>query len=121
MVTSYRCGSLHVDSTGRSPAATPSLVVPRALALDLRLTAGDQPLTVEVRLYPAAGVYGSFFRWPEDLPSGEERVDAFVPPASTFYGFQYLPEVPSGAYSLVVRAAWAGPVEVFYAISLTLE
>ncbi len=120
-VTSYRCEVLSVDSTGRSPAATSSLVVPRDLALDLRLTAREQPLAVEIRLYAAAGVYGSFLRWPEDLQSGEEPVDAFEPLASTFYGFQFLPLAPPGGYSLVVRVAWEGPVVVFFAISLTLE
>jgi hypothetical protein len=120
-VTSYRCGGLHVDSTGSSPAVAPSLAVPRDLAVNLRLTAGEQPLSVEVRLYPGAGVYGSFLRWPEDLSSGAEPVDAFEPAASSYHGFQFLPMAPPGDYSLVVRAAWEGAVEALFAISLRLE
>lgn len=117
MVTSYRCGRLFVDSTGRK--STSALVVPRDQALGLRLGAREQPDNVELRLYPGAGVAGWFFHWPEQLSPGNEPIDTLSPlPSLTL---EYLPDVPSGEYSLVVRAVWKGPVEVFFAISLILE
>ena len=33
----------------------------------------------------------------------------------------YLPQQPPGEYSMVVRAAWDGPIDVFYAISFRLQ
>jgi len=35
--------------------------------------------------------------------------------------FEYLPEVPPGEYSLVVKSVWEGRIHVFYAISFRLE
>ena len=117
MVTSYQCLRLHVDSTGRSPSL--SLVVPEGAPLDFRLGAEQQPVTVEVRLYPGAGVSGWFFRWPEEQPTAIEPVDRFEPTPSL--AFSYLPQASPGEYSVVVRAVWEGPIVVFYALSFRLQ
>ena len=114
VVTYFQCESLYIDSTGSYPSRSPSLVVPGGSHVDLRLEAVTQPTTVEVPLYPGAGVYGTFGQWP-----GMEAVDVLRPEPSLT--FQYLPQQPTGEYTLVVRATWEGPVDVFYAKSFTLE
>ena len=119
VVTSYQCVSLFIDSTGRYPSKSPSLIVPQGEPFLIRLQAEQQPMTVEVRLYPEAGISGSFGHWPEQLPRGREPVDRFKPTPSLT--FQYLPQVPTGEYSIVVRATWEGPIDVFYAMSLRLQ
>ena len=70
--------------------------------LEVRLDSDQNPISLDVRLYSGAGTAGSFFMWPEELPGGAATVDKFepAPPSS----FQYLPPVPPGEYSLVVRA-----------------
>ena len=119
VVTYYQCVRGYVDSTGQYPSRSPSLVVPSGSPVDLRLEAATQPTAVEVRLYPEAGLYGSFGQWPERLQTGIEAVDVIRPEPSL--SFQYLPQQPAGQYSLVVRATWEGPVDVFYAKSFRLE
>jgi heat shock protein HslJ len=119
VVTSYQCPNAHVDSTGKSPAASPSLTLPAGEPLNLHLAAPQPPKTVDVRLYPGGGVSASFFRWPEELPTGIAPLEQYQPgPAASF---QILPQAPPGVYSLVVRAAWEEDIEVFYALSLGLE
>ncbi len=76
-------------------------------------------MTLDVRLYRGARVSGSFLKWPEELPTGEEPVETLRPTPSRV--FQFSPEATSGEYSLVVRATWDGPVDVFYAMGLRLE
>ena len=117
VVTSYQCGGQYVDSTGRSPALT--LVVPEGVPLGFHLEAKQQPVAVEVRLYSGTGVSGLFFRWPEELPTGVVPVDRLEPTPSL--AFRYLPTVPPGEYSVVVRAVWEGPIVVFYALSFRLR
>ena len=119
VATSYRCLSLYVDSTGRSPSRSPSLVAPSGVLVHFRLDAAPRPVAVDVRLYAGAGISASFLRWPEELPTGVEPVDSLQPTPSLT--FQYLPDQPPGEYSLVVKAVWDGPVDVFYAISFRLE
>jgi heat shock protein HslJ len=119
VVTSYRCQELHVDSTGNSPASTPSLAIPAGEPLRFYLGAQEPPQSVEVRLYPQAGLSASFFRWPEELPTGVEPVEQLQPGPTA--SFQYLPQVPPGDYSVVVRATWDQNVELFYALSIRLE
>jgi hypothetical protein len=119
VVTSYRCHNAHVDSTGKSPASSPSLTLPAGEPLNLHLAAPQPPKTVDVRLYPGAGVSASFFRWPEELPTGIAPLEQYQPgPASNF---QIIPQAPPGGYSLVVRATWEEDVDVFYTLSLGLE
>ena len=119
IVTSYRCMSSYVDSTGRYPSPSPSSILPADSPLNLRLAAETEPMTVDVRLHPGAGVSAYFFRWPEELPAGEEPVETLRPAPSR--AFQFSLEAPPGEYSLVVRATWHGPVDVFYAVSFRLE
>ena len=119
VVTSYRCLTAHVDSTAKYPSKSPSLVLPHAVPLSLRMAAEQQPLTLDVRLYSGAGISGSFGKWPEELLTGVEPVESLQPTPSLT--FQYLAQQPPGDYSLVVRATWDGPIEVFYAISLRLQ
>jgi hypothetical protein len=119
VVTSYQCMNSHVDSTGRGPSHSPSATLPAGSPLRLRLAAETQPTVVDARLYPEAGVAGYFFSWPEELPDGVEPVDTLRP--TTSVSFQYLPQQPPGDYSLVIRAAWDGPIVVFYATSFSLE
>jgi hypothetical protein len=74
---------------------------------------------VEARLYPGAGASASFFRWPEDLPTGLAPLEQYqIAPAASF---QFVPQEEPGVYSLVVRAAWGEDIEVFYALTLGLE
>jgi hypothetical protein len=58
-------------------------------------------------------------RWPEELPTAVEPVDALQPEAGT--RFEYLPTVSLGEYSLVIKVTWEGGIEVFYATSFLLE
>ena len=119
VVTSYQCHNAHVDSTGKSPPSSPSFTIPAGEPLSFHLAAPQPPQTVDVRLYPGAGVSASFFRWPEDLPTKIEPLEQTQPgPASDF---QVLSQAPAGIYSLVIRATWDEDVEVFYALSLGLE
>ena len=119
VVTSYQCMSSYVDSTGRNPSPSASSLLPADSPLNLRLAAEKQPMTLDVRLYRGARVSGSFLKWPEELPTGEEPVETLRPTPSR--AFQFSPEAPPGEYSLVVRATWDGPVVVFYAMSFELE
>jgi heat shock protein HslJ len=117
-VTSYQCGTAHVDSTGQSPSSL-SGAIPAGTPLELRLSGEKPPERVEVRIYPGTGISASFFMWPEDLPTGAEPVARFeqVPGPD----FSFTPQIPPGEYSVVIRAVWEGGVEVFYAFSLTTE
>ena len=119
VVTSYQCMSNHVDSTGQYSSPSASSILPADSPLYLRLAAEKQPMTLDVRLYRGARVSGSFLKWPEELPAGEEPVETLRPAPSRV--FQFSPEATSGEYTLVVRATWDGPIEVFYAMSLRLE
>ncbi len=119
VVTSYQCMSSYVDSTGRYPSPSASSILSADSPLNLRLVAESQPMAVDVRLYHGGGVEGSFLRWPEELPGGETPVETLRPTPSR--AFQFSPEATSGEYSLVVRATWDGPVDVFYAMGLRLE
>ena len=73
----------------------------------------------EARMYTGVGISASFMRWPEHLPPADQAVATFQPEPAV--GVQIAPDLPSGDYSLVVRAAWDGPIEVFYALSLAVE
>ena len=119
VVTSYQCLATYVDSTAQYPSRSPSLVVPHGVPLSLRMAAEQQPVTLDVRLYSGAGISGSFGKWPEELSTGIKSVDSLQPTPSLT--FQYLPQQPAGEYSLVVRATWDGPIDVFFALSLRLE
>ncbi len=119
VVTSYQCMSNHVDSTGGDPSSSASSILPVDSPLYLRLAAEKQPMTLDVRLYRGARVSGSYLKWPEELPTGEEPVETLRPTPSR--AFQFAPEAPPGEYSLVVRTTWDGPVDVFYAMGLRLE
>ena len=119
VVTSYQCMSLYVDSTAQYPSKEPSLILTQGVPLSLRMAAEQQPLALELRLYSGAGISGSFGKWPEELLTDQEPVDTLQ--ATPSLTFQYLPQQPPGADSLVVRATWDGPVNVFYAISFRLE
>ena len=118
VVTSYQCGSAHVDSTGQSPGSS-SVSVPVDTPLRLRFGVESQPESVEVRIYPGAGVSASFFMWPEDLPTGVEPVARFERVASP--EFEILPGIPKGEYSMVIHAVWEGDIDVFYALDFRLE
>ena len=50
--------------------------------------------------------------------TGVEPTDTLQPAPSLT--FEYLPRIVPGEYSLVVRAIWEGPIDVFYAISFGL-
>ena len=89
------------------------------MPLSLRMAAEQQPITLDMRLYSGAGISGSFGIWPEELPTGIKLVDSLQLEPSL--AFQYLPQQPPGEYSLVVRAAWDGPIDVFYAVSFRLD
>jgi heat shock protein HslJ len=117
-VTSYECGSTHVDFTSQSPGVLTG-AIPTGTPLELRFGAETLPESVEVRIYPGTGVSASFFMWPEDLPSGAEPVERFEQVAGLDSDFS--PQVPPGEYTVVIRALWEGGVEVFYAFSLNLE
>ena len=119
VITSYRCGGAHIDSTGVSPSRTPRFVIPVVVPLEIRLDSDQNPIFVDVRLYSGAGMAGSFFIWPEELPGGTVTVDKFEPAPSS--SFQYLPSALPGEYSLVIRATWEGPIDVFYAVSFIIE
>ena len=108
-----------MDSTARYPSKTPSLVAKQGAALHLGLEALQVPTAVDVRLYSDAGISGSFFKWPEQLPGGREPVESLQPTPSLVFSF--VPEAAQGDYSLVVRLIWDGQVDVFYATSLRIE
>ena len=119
MVTSYQCTTMYVDSTGQHLSRSSSLLVSKGVPLSFRLVLELQPISLDIWLYPGAGVSGYFFKWPEELPPAIAPVDRLQPaPSSTF---KYLPKQPPGEYSLVIRATWDGPIDVFYAIGFTLE
>ncbi|MDA1347361.1 MAG: LppX_LprAFG lipoprotein [Chloroflexi bacterium] len=119
VVTSYQCFDAFIDSTGQGPPAEPTFSASAGEAIELSFSTGEAPSTVELRLYPSPGVSGSFMKWPEDLPGGPEPVESAIlePDLAVSHAFDSGP----GDYSLVVRATWDGPVEVFYAVSLRLE
>lgn len=120
VATSYRCMALYVDSTGRQLSKEATMVVARSEPLALSWTTERQPNALELRLYVGTGIYGSFGRWPEELFFPDEGpVDTLQPTPSL--SFHYLPQQPPGEYSLVVSAAWGGPIDVFYAISFSLQ
>ena len=90
VATSYRCMSLHVDSTAQYPSKAPSLALTRGMPLSLRLGAERKPLALELRLYSGSGIYGSFFKWPEELFFADQGpVDTLQPTPSL--AFHYLP------------------------------
>jgi heat shock protein HslJ len=119
VVTSYRCQNATIDSTGQSPANPPDLTLEAGGRLEFHLGAGEVPDRLELRLYPEAGIASTFFRWPEELPLEIEPVDRVEPEPGL--AFEYRPEGPAGAYSLVVRATWGEAVDVFYALSFEVR
>jgi hypothetical protein len=119
VVTSFECDSAHVDSTGRSPSKTPTLVVDRGALLGLHFAANHKPDEIELRLYPAAGVSASFMRWPEELPTEHNPIDLWQPEPDA--DLDYVVQAEPGEYSLVVRASWEGEASVFYAISFVIQ
>ena len=120
-LNSYRCPGLYVDSTGRYPPADPALVIHPGEPLKLQVdnAAGEVPDEIELRLYPGVGVTGAFLRWPEDHTVGIRPVDGATPAPSP--SITYYPQAPPGAYSLVIRVAWEGPIHVFYSSSFVIE
>ena len=119
VATAYKCMSLNVDSTAQYPSKAPSLTPTQGLPLSLRLRVERKPVALELRLYSGAGIYGSFHKWPEELFTDAGPVDSLQPTPSL--AFLYLPQQPPGEYSLVVRATWDGPIDVFYATSFRLQ
>jgi hypothetical protein len=119
VVTSYHCGRGYIDSTGRSPSQTPSLIVTHDSTISLEVPLDHSPIVVEARMYAGTAISASFMQWPEHLPRAHQAVAMFHPEPAV--RFQIAPDLPSGDYSLVVRAAWDGPIEVFYALSLAVE
>ena len=119
VVTSYLCGPVAIDSTGRSPSLSPAWVVERGTPLHLRFGIDQRPAAIDVRLYPQAGASASFMRWPEELPTQLTPVGSYQPDPDT--EVEALPEAQPGEYSLVVRATWEEGVDVFYALSFVLE
>jgi heat shock protein HslJ len=118
VVTSYQCGTAHVDSTGQSPVSS-SGSVPADTPLRLQFGVETQPESVEVRIYPGAGVSASFFRWPEELPTGVQPVAQFD--RVTGPDFEIQPGLSQGEYSMVIRGVWEAGIEMFYALSFALE
>lgn len=121
VATSYHCDGLWVDFAGQAPSSKPSLTLAQGAPLDVRL---DVPTErnleqLEARLYTGAGKYAMFSNWPESLPGGAMPVAIPQPPLSS--AFQAVPPVGPGEYSLVVRASWEGPVDVFYAAGFKVE
>jgi heat shock protein HslJ len=117
VVTSYQCGSVHVDSTGQSPGPA-SLSVPVDAPLQLHFGADLPPESVAARVYAELDVSASFFRWPEELPGGTGPVAVFDEIAGQSLEIQS--SLPKGEYSVVVRATWDGDIEVFYAFSFRI-
>jgi hypothetical protein len=123
-VTSYRCHTLHVDSTGWTAPPTPTLTLAQGAPIDVRFAAGLPPSEVELRLYPVPGAAGSFGRWPDELPTGHEPVDVFLPTPGAELRYSVADRrlgALSGVYSLVVRATWQEEVSFFYTISLNVK
>ncbi len=118
VVTSYQCREISIDSTGRSPSASPTLTVLQDTPLDMAWDTPQLPTAVEARLYRGGGLSASFMRWPEELPTGAEIVDRLQPQAGL--PASYVPRVEPGVYSLVVRATWKDNLDVFYAVSFVL-
>jgi hypothetical protein len=118
VVTSYRCYSLFVDSTGRPSSHTPTLTLTDNSPVGMVFFV-DAPVTLEARVYSGEGISGSFMRWPEDLPPAYQAVTIFEIEPDTEFEID-LP-LASGNYSLVVKATWEGPIEVFYALGLAVE
>jgi hypothetical protein len=119
VATSYQCYGASIDSTGQSPSRSPDWVVHSGEPIRFQLAVEQQPTAIEVRLYPGAGNSASFQRWPEDLPTNIEAVNRSQLEPDT--RFQIVPQAPPGLYSLVVKVTWGEDVDVFYAISFTLE
>jgi hypothetical protein len=122
VVTTYRCHNAWIDSTGQSPPRSPDAIAKPGAPIAFTgygFTTEQPPQSIDVRLYPGAGVSASFLRWPEELPTGVEPVDRHTPDPGP--DFQYIPAVAPGEYSLVIRIAWEGDVDVFYALSFALE
>jgi hypothetical protein len=119
VATCYECRGTHVDSTGRQPPTSPELFVASGKSLEFEIDAATEPTTIELRLYPGAGAYASFFRWPEELPDGPQPIDAISPEPSS--SFEYVPDAPSGEYTVVVRVTRGSMADAFFAISVELE
>jgi hypothetical protein len=119
VVTSYKCFNVFIDSTGQGPQSETMFTASAGEPVELSFSTDEAPSTVELRLYPSTGVSGSFMMWPEDLPGAPEPVESAIlePDLVVSHAFDSGP----GDDSLVVRATWDGPVEVFYAVSLGLE
>jgi hypothetical protein len=117
VVTSYRCRDAWIDSTGQSP--TLSAIDEPGAPIVFDLPTEQPPRSIEVRRYPGAGVAASFQRWPEELPSGVEPLERFVPDPGP--SFKVLLPAEPGEYSLVMRIEWPQEVEVFYALGLAIE
>ena len=117
-VSSYQCGSLHVDSTGQSPEPG-ALRAAAGDVLKLHFDATLIPTLIEARLYEGDGVAASFFRWPEDLPSGAEAVLSvtMTPSPDPHLALDAAP----GSYSLVVHALWDLEAESFFALGVTID
>ena len=75
------------------------------------------PTLIEARLYEGDGVAASFFRWPEDLPSGAEAVLSVT---MTSPDLHFALDMAPGRYSLVVHALWDIEAESFFALGVTI-
>jgi hypothetical protein len=119
VVTSILCDGAHIDSTGQSPSRTPTLTVSQDSPLTLHFSAQQPPDEIEVRIYAGAGAAASFFRWPEELPTGLEPVGQLhlEPGREVRLPLQLGP----GEYSLVVRAGWGEETDVFYALGFSVR
>ena len=117
VVTAYQCGSVHVDSTGQSPGLA-SLSVPADASLQLHFGVDMSPDSVTARVYAEPDVSALFFRWPEELPGGAGPVAVFDDVAGQ--SLEMESPLPTGEYTMVIRADWDGEIEVFYAFSFRI-
>lgn len=119
IVTAYRCGQLHVDSTAQGPTEPTELLIGPGGSLSFRFLSPKVPGSVEVRFYETQGVTATFGQWPEDVRDDVRVADQAVLAPSMLQ--HYAPVLTPGTYSIVVRAAWDGAIDVFFAQRLRVD
>ena len=118
-LSSFRCGSGYIDSTGQFPEKSPSAGIPIGGTIGFEFAAEETPSSVELRLYATPGEDGYFLGWPENQPGGAQSLSRHnLPPSSTF---SYAPDVPQGEYSVVLQVRWQSDVVAFYALSFAVK
>ena len=118
-LSSFRCGTGYVDSTGRFPEKSPSSLIHIGGTVDFEFVAEEAPSSVELRLYATPGEDGYFLGWPENRPGGAQALSRHNPPPSS--SFSYIPDVPVGEYSVVLQVRWQTDIVAFYALSFAVE